>query len=39
MPHVRIVTDSTAHFEDPDFPRRHNVTVAPLTIHFGRQSF
>ncbi len=39
MPRVRIVTDSTAHFHDPDFPRRHNVGVVPLTIHFGNESF
>ena len=39
MSRVRIVTDSTAHFTDPDFPRRHNVNVVPLTIHFGKESF
>ena len=39
MPRVRIVTDSTAHFHDPDFPRRHNVAIVPLTIHFGLESF
>ncbi|MBI3241720.1 MAG: DegV family protein [Chloroflexi bacterium] len=39
MPRVRIVTDSTAHFEDPDFPRQHNVSIVPLTIHFGKDSF
>ncbi len=39
MPRVRIVTDSTAHFHDPDFPRQHNVAVVPLTIHFGKESF
>ncbi len=39
MPRVRIVTDSTAHFEDPDFPHQHNVSIVPLTIHFGKDSF
>jgi DegV family protein with EDD domain len=39
MSTVRIVTDSTAHFMDPDFPAKHNVTVVPLTIQFGQQRF
>jgi DegV family protein with EDD domain len=39
MPKVRIVTDSTAHFFDPEFPAKHNVTVVPLTIRFGPQSY
>jgi DegV family protein with EDD domain len=39
MPKVRIVTDSTAHFFDPAFPEKHNVTVVPLRIHFGSQAF
>ena len=39
MSKVRIVTDSTVHFTDPDFPRRHNITVVPVTIHFGKESF
>lgn len=39
MPRVRIVTDSTAHFFDPEFPARHNVTVVPLGIQFGQQTF
>ena len=30
MPKVRIVTDSSAHFFDPDFPAKHQVTVVPL---------
>jgi fatty acid kinase fatty acid binding subunit len=38
MPNVRIVTDSTAHFRQPDFARRNNVTIVPLTIHFGEAS-
>src|SRR5690606_32912713 len=38
MPKVRIVTDSSAHFFDPEFPARHNVTVVPLTIRFGQQA-
>ncbi len=39
MNRVRIVTDSTVHFTDPDFPRRHDVTVVPLAIHFGKETF
>jgi DegV family protein with EDD domain len=39
MSHIRIVTDSTAHFTDPTFPARHNVTIVPLTIQIGRQTF
>ena len=39
MPKVRIVTDSTAHFFDPAFPEKHNVTVVPLTIHFGKHAY
>jgi DegV family protein with EDD domain len=39
MNRVHIVTDSTVHFTDPDFARQHNVTVVPLAIHFGKESF
>ncbi len=39
MRKVRIVTDSTAHFFDPAFPEKHNVTVVPLTIHFGKHAY
>ena len=39
MPKVHIVTDSTAHFEDPMTPQKLGVTVVPLTIQFGRQYF
>lgn len=39
MPKVRIVTDSSAHFIDPEFPAKHLVTVVPLTIQFGDQSY
>ena len=39
MSKVHIVTDSTAHFEDPTTPQRLGVTVVPLTIQFGRQYF
>jgi DegV family protein with EDD domain len=37
MPRVRIVTDSSAHFFDPTFPARHNVTVVPLNLEFGSE--
>jgi DegV family protein with EDD domain len=36
---IRIVTDSTAHFIDPDFPRKHTISVIPLTIHFDSKVF
>jgi DegV family protein with EDD domain len=39
MAKVHIVTDSTAHFEDPMTPQKLGVTVVPLTIQFGRQYF
>jgi DegV family protein with EDD domain len=39
MPNVRIVTDSTAHFREPDFANRYGVSIVPLTIHFGKQAF
>src|SRR5512136_876605 len=39
MSKVRIITDSTAHFDDPATPQKLGVTVVPLTIQFGRQYF
>ena len=39
MSKVQIVTDSSAHFFDPDFPAKHQVTVVPLTIQFGSTSY
>lgn len=39
MSRIHIVTDSTAHFTDPTFPARHSLTIVPLTIHIGKQSF
>jgi DegV family protein with EDD domain len=39
MPKVHIVTDSTAHFEDPAMPQKLGVTVVPLTIQIGKQYF
>ncbi len=39
MPRVRIVTDSSAHFLDPSFPAKHDVTVIPLSIRFGDEAF
>jgi DegV family protein with EDD domain len=39
MAKVQIVTDSSAHFFDPDFPAKHQVTVVPLTISFGATSY
>jgi DegV family protein with EDD domain len=35
MSKVRIVTDSSAHFFEPEFPAKHGVTIVPLTINFG----
>ncbi len=39
MTRVRIVTDSTCHFTEPDFAQKHNITVVPLAIHFGKETF
>ncbi len=39
MSRIHIVTDSTAHFTDPTFPARHQITIVPLTIHVGKQTF
>jgi DegV family protein with EDD domain len=39
MSKIKIVTDSTAHFFDPTFAEKHDVTVVPLTIHFGKQVY
>lgn len=39
MPKVHIVTDSTAHFRQTDYAAKHHITVVPLTIHFGKESF
>ena len=39
MSKVHVVTDSTAHFDDPTTPQRLGVTVVPLAIQFGRQYY
>ena len=39
MNRVHIITDSTVHFTDPDFLRQHPVTVVPLAIHFGKETY
>jgi DegV family protein with EDD domain len=36
---VRVVTDSTACFEAQGFVEDYNITVVPLSIHFGDQVF
>jgi len=36
---VRIVTDSSAHFPNPEIVNRYNILVVPLTIQLGAQSF
>src|SRR5262249_31100445 len=36
---VRIVTDSTACFEDPDTVTQYGITIVPLNIHFGDQVY
>jgi DegV family protein with EDD domain len=36
---VHIVTDSAAHFSDPGTPAQLDITVLPLTIQFGPESF
>jgi len=35
---VRIVTDSSAHFLDPDSVRRFGIEVVPLTLRLGGQA-
>lgn len=39
MPRVRIVTDSAAQFEVPRFVEDYDVTIAPLTVHFGSKTY
>src|SRR6185436_4543901 len=39
MSKIHIVTDSSAHFIDPTFPARHHITIVPLTIQIGKQTF
>ena len=39
MGKVRIVTDSSAHFQNPDVIDRYGVYVVPITIHMGHQTF
>ncbi|NDJ78956.1 MAG: DegV family protein [Chloroflexi bacterium] len=39
MRKVRIVTDSSAHFPNPDIVKRYQIEVVPLTVHLGAQSF
>lgn len=39
MGKVRIVTDSTACFEDPNFIADYGITVVPLNIHFSDQVY
>lgn len=36
---VRIVTDSSASFEDPNFVDDYEITVVPLNVHFGNQAY
>lgn len=38
MPGVKIVTDSAGDFA-PEFMERYGITVVPLTVHFGEESF
>lgn len=39
MGKVRIVTDSSAHFPNPEIVNHYGVEVVPLTIELGSQSF
>ena len=39
MGKVRIVTDSSAHFLNPEMIDRYHIEVVPLTIHLGSQTF
>jgi DegV family protein with EDD domain len=36
---VRIVTDSSAHFPNPDIVARYDIQVLPLTVQLGAQTF
>jgi DegV family protein with EDD domain len=36
---VRIITDSSAHFLDPNLVARYDVVVVPMEIQFGNQRF
>jgi DegV family protein with EDD domain len=36
---IRIVTDSSAQFLDPTVVHRYNITVVPLDIRFGTQTY
>lgn len=38
MGKVRIVTDSSAHFLNPDIIDQYDIQVVPLTIHLGTQA-
>lgn len=38
MTRLRIVTDTTARFPDPDFLDSHDVTIIPMTIRGGHSS-
>ena len=39
MGKVRIVTDSSAQFLNPDLARQLNITVVPIAVCFGEQRF
>ncbi len=39
MAKVRIVTDSTATFEDPHYIQDYGIRVVPLNVHLGDQVF
>ncbi len=39
MGKVQIVTDSSAHFLNPDVIERYDIKIVPLTIRMGTQSF
>jgi DegV family protein with EDD domain len=38
MPNVRLVTDSAADL-DPDVAKRLQISVVPMTVHFGQETF
>ena len=38
MPGIKVVTDSAQDFA-PEFLERHGISVVPLTVHFGEESF
>jgi DegV family protein with EDD domain len=39
MPNVKLITDSNAFFFEPDFARKHNIRVMPLSVQVGESVY